>query len=184
MNTHRWPRQHTHNAVLVGLQVLAGESKGQRLLDAHQLRKALRTTSAWQKAQLHLWHAQHGLATGGRHAVVACHGQFQTATEAGAVDGGDHRGLQVLQSLQHLLAVARQLRQLGCCAAFVLVTREAFVRSNAAPAQHSDRAVPASGCRHQPRTRRACPKSAPRRGFWSWIGARPAHPRTRCSCEC
>src|SRR5690606_20998323 len=74
-----------------------------RVLDAEQTHGAHDTTGAGQQAERDLGQTDAAALDVGGDAVVAGQGDLQAAAQGGAVDGGDDRPAQRLQSTQLLL---------------------------------------------------------------------------------
>ncbi len=95
-------------------QRLAGEDHLQCRADANQTRQTLGSSRTREQPQLNLGQAQYRFRIIGTDAPMAGQGQLQTATEAGSVDGGNHRNSERVNIRHDFPSLIRQrLRLLG-----------------------------------------------------------------------
>ena len=88
--------EETHRERRGRVDRLGADDQVQGLLDTDQPRQALRAAGTRNDAQGHLRQPEPGPRCG--HAVVAGHGELETAAEHGAVHGRDHRKLEGLDA--------------------------------------------------------------------------------------
>ena len=84
-----------------GADQLAGDAHVDRLFDADQPRQPLRAFGAWNDAEIDFRLTQ--ARVGQRHPVVACHREFEAATDWRPVQRHDHRLRRVLDRAQHVV---------------------------------------------------------------------------------
>ena len=88
----------------LGFQLPTGEHQVQGGGDTHQTRHALGAAAGGQQAQHHFRQAQYGIAAAGGDTVGAGQRQLHAAAQAGTLDGGHYRDIQVFQFLERMLA--------------------------------------------------------------------------------
>ena len=93
---------------MFGANLLAGQHQIQRLGHPDKARQTLGTARARQQAELHFRQSQHRFAMISHHPAMTGERQLQPATEAGAVNSGDHRNGQSLDLGKDLLPFPRQ----------------------------------------------------------------------------